>query len=412
MLENTLQRPSSRAGWSKYMPRSQSRQQVIRDICEQQDLRTHDPYDFWMTAIGFRIKDFYNHHRVAGLPAAAAFALFDLYLNDRPRIGYPRREYPIVRALAAQALLLLYRRYPDPLLLSSCRQHLEWLRSHTCGGYGGPCWGLGFRYAVSKDLVYPPDMPLTTMTPYALEAFIDYASVTGDQGWNTTIRGVFEFLENDVVVLEETDDFLVTSYAALRDRRVINAVSYVMYSYALLLPYIEPGARARIIRKIEKLFNYVVTNQLADGSWLYSPEPSSFIDCFHSCIVLKNLLKTKRIVELGGCDEVVARGYGFLKREMYVPEVGLFKRFAKSNKPGLIRFDLYDNAEMLQLAHLMGDDAFADALEDNIARLFVRDGTIFSHVDRFGLRLGPDRLRWAVLPYIYALALRESALPT
>lgn len=390
------------------MTKSADRQRLIRHICESSDLRTYDPYDIWMTSVGFWVKNLYNQSRYAGLPFAAVVALFDVYVNDRLRLFCVRREYPITRALAAQSLLKLYSRSPDAGLLPHIIRHLEWLDHHSCSGYSGPCWGLGFRYAVGKRLVYDANMPLTTMTPYVLEAFVEFTRATGDTRWVPTIRGIHNFLEQDLVVLEETDEILVTSYAAMRDRQVINAVSYVLYCYALLLPYLDISQQEVAADKIRKLYNFVRRTQAEDGSWLYSPEPTSFIDCFHSCFVLKNLLKASKLTGLEGCSEVLSRGYQFLKEHVFDHETGLSKRFAKTNKPGLIRFDLYDNAEMLQLAELMGDAEFADSLETGICRAFVRSGRIFSHIDWMGNRLGPDRLRWAVLPYIHALATREA----
>jgi hypothetical protein len=390
------------------MKRSQHRLAFVRSFCESPDLRTYDPYDIWKTPFGFRAKNFYNQHRVLGLPAATVLTVFDRYVNDRLRLFYVKQEYPIVRALAAQALLKLYSRHRDSTLLTSTVEHLEWLRRNSCVGFHGPCWGLGFHYAVDKGLIYDANTPLTTMTPYALEAFIEWMRVTDDESYLPIILGIFEFLEKDVPILEENDEYLVTSYSHLRDRTVINAVSYVMYSYALLLRFLDKKQREKASVKIRKLYNYIVLNQASDGSWMYSPQSDSFIDCFHSCIVIKNLIKTADIVDLVDCDTVARRGYKFLKDEMYIAEEGLFKRFAVSNKPGIVRYDLYDNAEILNLAHLIRDFRLVQVLESSIAKTFVSHNQVFSHVDWLGIRHGPNLRRWAVMPYVYALAALES----
>jgi hypothetical protein len=145
-------------------------------------------------------------------------------------------------------------------------------------------------------------------------------------------------------------------------------------------------------------------NQKANGSWLYSPDERSFIDCFHSCIVLKNLIKTNSLVALSGSGEIVERGYGFLKSNFMVREKGLFKRFALANKPSLVLFDLYDNSEMLNLAFMMGDTKLVHSLDQHIAEAFVRGNDIYSRIDCFGLRHSRNTLRWAVMPYFYALS--------
>lgn len=392
------------------MPDTLDRTRLIRRICERDDLSTYDPYDIWKTSLGFHTKNFYNHHRVLGLPGAACLTIVDLYLNENVRLFYKQQEYPIVRALAALSLLKLFERLKDPSLLESVRGHLDWLRRNSCIGLSGPCWGLGFRYAVGKNLIYDVNTPLTTMTPYALEAFAEYTRLSGDESWLPMIQGVLEFLENDVVILEDADDYLVTSYSNIPDRTVTNAVSYTMFSYGLLYSYVEVNERGRVTEKIRKLYEFVRRNQNADGSWLYSPATPSFVDCFHSCIIIKNLIKTANIVNLDGCQKIISRGYQYLKENLFVAESGLVKRFAKTDKPGLIRFDLYDNAEMLNLAHLMGDSELARNLDASIVESFVKETNIYSQIDWLGIKHGPNMLRWAVMPYVYALAVLESSV--
>lgn len=380
----------------------------IREICIRQDLQTYDPYDIWMTPLGVRVKDLFNRRRNLAIVPAALMTLFDTYINDKARWFYQAREYPIVRAWAALILLNIYRRDKSSELLESVRMHLAWLRDHSCTGYSGPCWGLGFHYAVMPDYHYDSNMPLTTMSQYPLEAFVLYAELSRSAEFDEVIRGVHGFLEHDVKIMEETEEYMATSYAAFHDRKVINAVSYVMFSYALLIPYLSAKQQSTASEKILKLYHFISIHQNEDGSWLYSPEGNSFIDCYHSCIVLKNLIKTDKIVSLPGVGEIVDSGYRYLKENFRVARNGLFKRFALANKPALVRFDLYDNAEMLSMATRMQDVELAFDLAESIERHFVKNGTIFSHIDSIGLRHGPDRLRWAVLPYFHALTCLEN----
>jgi hypothetical protein len=376
-------------------------QDEIRRYCARDDLSTFDPYDIWKTPVGYQIKDFYNRHRFLGLLPAAALTVFDLFINDRPRWFYRRQEYPIVRAWAALALLNIFERTSEPGVLDSARIHLDWLSEHSCQGYSGPCWGLGFEYAVSADFIYDANMPLTTMTPYPLEAFVRYSELTGDDRYLMVIRGIYKFFDTDVEIMEETDEYLVTSYAAMRDRRVINAVSYVMYSYSLMLRFLDAAEKRVAEEKIGKLYAYVVSKQGDDGSWAYSPDGRSFIDCFHSCIVLKNIIKTDALIALPGCRDVVERGYTYLKANFLVRKMGLVKRFSVKNKLSLMRFDLYDNAEMLNLSILMGDVDLMRLLDRGIATAFVSGSDIYSQIDCFGIRHNRNTLRWAVMPYLY-----------
>lgn len=383
--------------------------QLIEDCCCRPDLSTDDPYDIWKTAIGFQVKNLFNHHHYAGLLPAAVLTVFDLFVNNRTRLFYSRQEYPVVRALAAQSLLNLHVRHGRDEYLEFTREHLRWLVDNSCTDFSGPCWGLHFRYAVSRNLIYDSNTPFSTMTPYALEAFVAYAQRTGDRQFDNVIHGIFRFFDRDILVMEETEEYMATSYVPRRDRIVINASSYAMYAYALLLPYLDSAQRERSEQRVAKLYTFVRRNQRDDGSWLYSPEGRSFIDCFHSCIVVKNLIKTNRIVPLPGCADVISRGYTYIKQNFFDARKGLFRRFTLANKPSLIRFDLYDNTEMLQLAVLMSDKDLVRMLSGSIQRSFCDGQDIYSQIDILGMRRNRNMLRWAVMPYLYALSLMESS---
>ena len=370
----------------------------------QEDLATYDPYDIWKTRPGFYVKDLFNRNRAMGLLPAGALTLFDTLLNGTARLFYVRQEYPIVRALAALSLLNLHRCGGDSGHLDYARGHLQWLAEHCCEGYAGACWGLGFRYPVSSTIIYDANTPFVTITPYAIEAFVEYEALTGDRRYSSLVGSAYDFFDRDIHVMQETDDWMATSYGPIPDRMVTNAVSYTMYSYALLLPYLESEARSKALRRIDKLYTFVRLNQRPDGLWLYSPEGQSFIDCFHTCFVLKNLLKTRRLVDLPDSIGIVTHGYSRMKATMYDARSGLFTRFALSNKPSLVKYDLYDNAEALGLAVLLGDDQLVASLSRAIDQCFRQGSDVYSQIDGMGIRRNRNMLRWAVMPYVHALS--------
>ncbi len=341
---------------------------------------------------------------MGALPAAGLHFL-DTLPNNRLRWFYAQKEYPIVRALACLSLLNVEG---NRTYLDAARKHLQWLATNRCSRYDSYCWGLGFHYPVAPDIVYDRHTPLATVTPYALEAFVRFSEATGTNEWPSVFRGVYDFVENDLQVMEEGSDYLVTSYSPSRDRVVINAVSYTMYSYALLLPYLAEQERASASAKIARLYRFLVKSQHADGSWPYSPAGRSFIDCFHSCIVLKNIIKTNRKQRLPGCEDVVGSGYQYLKGNLFDEGEYLFRRFAARPRPSLVKFDLYDNAEMLQVAALLDDHELGDRLASSIMANFVRGNDIYSQIDLFGAKRNRNMLRWAVMPFLYALSVFEA----
>ena len=276
---------------------------------------------------------------------------------------------------------------------------MEWLAAHSCTGYQGYCWGLGFPHTVSRTLLHDANTPFSVITTYPLEAFIRFGQIAGASAFQCVVDGIYRFFDKDIQVMYEDDEVLATSYGPSRDRIVHNAISYTMYAYSLLA-----GRRAYAEARIRKLYRYLRKAQRPDGSWFYSSDSQSFIDCFHSCILLKNLIKTNRTVPLDGCMDVVYAGYKYLHSCMLDTRHFLFKRFSVQNKPSLIKFDLYDNAEMLNLALMLEDRHVADKLRASIDRHFRAGPDIYSQIDLFGVRRSRNTLRWAVMPYLYALS--------
>ena len=372
--------------------------------CLRNDLSTHDRYDIWTWRPGFLAKKLYNCNRLAALPFVVPLALFDRF-NPAPRF-LPKREYPIVRAMATLILLKLYLASHAPHYLAQAEKNLEWLLEHHGKSESGLGWGVLVPRTVSAEVFYPPDMTFSTVTPYVLEAFFHYSRITKNRKYAWVMEKLFTYFTVDIKVLFEDEKMLATSYSTIPDRIVVNAVSYSLYARALL-SVIFPERKA--ILKTEKLHNFVKSAQSDNGAWLYQyHNPHSFIDCFHTCFILKNLIKSSRLTPLPGADEEIFRGWEYLKNHLYNPKEKLFRRFSIANKPGIIKYDLYDNAEALNVANLLGDDCFAVELKQSIAAHFMVGKSIFSQIDIWNRRFSPEHLRWAVMPYLLALS---NALP-
>ena len=379
--------------------------ELIEQYCLQYDLSTYDPYDIWQTKIGRSIKNLYNTNKYIGLLPAGLLTLFDMFFKGIAKLTYKKNEYPIVRALAVQSLLNLYVIEHKEIYLKYAKNHIDWLLKNTCKGYSGYCWGLGFKYPVLKGLVYDKNTPLSTMTPYVLEALHMYNCVVKDASINKVILSIYDFLENDLKVMYEDEDVLATSYGPLKDRTVVNSVSYTLYCYSLLSHYYLTGEnKTKANSKIVKLFNFIKNNQNKNGSWFYSTDGGSFIDCFHSCFVVKNIIKSNLLIPLDGSDLIIKSSYKYIKESFNDDKYILYKRFSVSNKIGLVKVDLYDNAEMFNLAVLLNDMDLAENILINIKDTFFENGVIYSQIDLIDRKLNADTLRWAVLPFIYALS--------
>ena len=379
------------------------KKELIETYLLKDDLSTYDPYDIWKTDIGIKVKKIYYKHNYLGLLPAASLTLYDFYINNELRIGYQKQEYPIVRAQALLSLLNLYKKDKKSIYLEYAKKHVNWLLTHKSEGYSGYCWGTGFDIVISDTLIYDKNVPFSTNTPYILEALFEYYKITNEKEILDILKSIYQFYEKDLITLEETDEILITSYGPFKDRVVTNAVSYSMFAYSIFYQLLT-DEKEYIKKKIHKMYNFLTSVQQENGSWFYAPyDNNSFIDCFHSAFVLKNIIKTEKIIELKSHD-CVSSGYSYIKNNFYDSKYHLFKRFSISNKPSIVKFDLYDNAEMFYLAKLMNDNELVQKLESSTSK-FISKNNIYSVLDLFNFKKNKNTLRWAVMPYLLAKSL-------
>jgi hypothetical protein len=375
-------------------------------ICLSDNLSTYDPYDIWKTGLGLKTKNLYNKNRMAGILPAVVLTTLDQFTNNNARAFYKSQEFPVVRALAAASLLNNYQVNKQPNFLSGAKKHLDWLVSNYSSGYSGYCWGANMPWA-SRTKEFNINTPFITNTPYVLEALIQYYQITNEDIYLPVIRSVYDFISKDLIKLVDNETTLCLSYAPYQQARpIINANAYALYSLSLLHSFL-PDQSNMITKDIARLYNYIIANQRPDGSWLYYGDNKNrnFIDCFHSCFILKNLIKSSKYVSLPADSlPAIVKGYCYLKDNFYDKNKSLFKRFTKADKPGLVKFDLYDNAEMLNLSWLLNDFTTFRSLEENICRYFVKNDDVYSVINIFNQKKNKNMLRWAVMPYIHALS--------
>lgn len=377
--------------------------QIFNKYVHSESLATYDPYDIWKTKIGFFVKDLFNKNRKLALLPAAFLTLLDLFVNPVMRLFYKKQEYPIVRAQAAITLINIFKKTGERNYLKQAREHIDWLVSHSSKGFSGRCWGLGFTWPAGDGLIYDANTPFTTHTPYVLETLHLYIQASGDDEYKNIIKSIYNYYENDVKILFDKNDCLGVSYGPMEDRLITNAVAYTLYAYSIFYHYLND--QYYIQQKCLKLFQFLKIQQRNDGSWLYEPfNDATFIDCFHSCFVVKNILKASKLVALDEAEPVIDNGYRYIKKAFFDEKKYLMVRFSLSNKPSVVKYDLYDNAEMLNLAVLCQDVAFAEVLQRSIDTAFLNNESIYSMVDFLGVRRNKNTLRWAVMPYLHALS--------
>lgn len=365
----------------------------------------YDPYDPWMTDIGVAVKDRFYRGRLSGKLGAVAIGMVDWLMPERTRLllHAPMRQFPIT---AAQ-WILAQDTVSDP---GRALAHLRSLASSRRERFG-LSWGLGFPW-MSKNGLYDEHTPFVTHAPYCLEALLHLAQVSGDPEVAAEAMADFRRTRpffDALKVMYEDDERLALSYAPIAEPRiVVNANAYAAYSYALFTS-VDDDADAR--DRVERILRWVLAEQGEDGGWHYyaDREPGNFIDGFHSCFVIKNLIKTtRRLPELADLvAPAVTRGVNFLERSFFDAGSGLLKRFVARDIKDPFRWDLYDQAEYLGLLNLLGRSADAERFAAHVRSRFQRDGEWYCRIDLFGRHWGRGFLRWGIMPFLYQCKVLE-----
>lgn len=363
-----------------------------------------DPYDLWSADLGVGVRKSYYAGSIIGKMGAVGIGVLDWLLPwlSRRLTGAAPRYYPIV--IAHEILL---KSIEGSLGQVHARKALDLLSSIASqkGSGSGWSWGLGFPW-MSKNGLYGPEVPFVTHTPYVMEALLEIA---GDAELRhdamEMFHGTWAFLES-LKVMDEDKESLALSYAPVDEPRiVVNANAYAAFAYALHGAYGRKEVRDIAVEKAEKLIRWVANQQKDDGSWFYyaDNEPGNFIDCFHSCFVVKNLLKVVRLHPRFSeqIQPVAQKGWAYIRNELFDHRAGLCRRFAVRAQRDPFRWDLYDQAEYLGLLVAFGLLNEAAEFADRVERRFRKGDHWYCRIDILGRRWGKDFLRWGIVPFWY-----------
>ncbi len=360
--------------------------------------RFNDPYDPWMTPSGVRTREMFYAGRLAGKIRAVVTGLADWWTPGllRSVIGAEPLAYPIT-----VAQLIMMSDHADP------QASLHALEASAVPDRArfGLAWGLGFPW-MSKNGLYGADIPFVTHTPYAMEALLHLASkhdAVADAAKADFIE-TWQFLDA-LLVMHESADELALSYAPVDEPRiVINANAYACFAYAMHGVH-NPGVSGEARERSRRLARFVLRNQSPEGFWHYYADqlPGNFIDCFHSCFVLKNLRKAAALdPELGDeYGDALERGRTWIDEAMFDAGRGLARRFAERDIKDPFTWDLYDQAEYLGILIDWGEYDRARALVQRVDQVFSDGTDWFVRLDMFGRRWGRNFGRWGMVPYLY-----------
>ena len=366
---------------------------------------SHDPHDFWAVPVGRRAKALYYRSPLLGTVATAPFVFLDAFVPSSRALVRPRARYPMADAHFALGFFAWAEATGEPRWLDRGAGFLDALQRSRSPGFSDYSWGYPFDWQTAAGL-FETGRPLMTTIPYAYEAFEAGHRATGNGEYLEVMRSIASFAFESIPSVEVSPGANAAAYTPFDQRRVVNASAYRGY---LLATAARRFAQDEWLAAGRANLAFVIESQRKDGSWLYALDGSdAFVDNLHTCLVLKNLFKAWEETDDGDLLAAVRSGYAYYRSRL-LDEGGRPVPFAEQQRLVLIRRDLYDYAEGINLALLLrdvepdADDVLGKLLESLLGEWVVPDG----HFVTRKLVVGTNRVpyhRWAQAQTFHALA--------
>jgi len=367
---------------------------------------SHDPYDLWGTRYGLFSRRLYYAKNPLGVPLVAPLLLAEILCPSVRGLFVGKQRYATSDAQLALAFLNLHTLTGEARFLVRAEEFAAHLLRTNIPGYSGHCWGYPFDWQNNHGL-WKRNTPFITATPYCFEVFLGLHDATGERRHLEVAESIARFVQNDLHDTPTSADAAAGSYSPNDYSQVLNASAYrVMVLSEAARRFNEPRYAATAQRNL----NFILQNQRADGAWLYALDHPSerFIDHFHTCFVLKNLVKVNRLWNDAAITQAIAKGYEYYRRELFDAE-GLPKSFTIQPRTQLVKLEMYNFAEAITLGALLRDTipaAFAHAQQLAawlVAKHQLADGHFTTRVYRGGWRHTYPFVRWPQSQIFYAL---------
>jgi len=365
---------------------------------------SQDQYDYWANPLGRRAKRVAYRHPRAGLALVAPFVLLDALAPASRRFFHAQQRFAIADAHYAMGFCDLASLDDRETRLGAARRYLSHLLESRAAGFSHSGWGYPFDWETCFG-TFKAGTPFITTTPYAYEAFERGYETTADPSYLETMRSTAEFAFQDLVDHQVAPGVSACSYGPFDRRRVVNASAYRAF---LLTAAGVRFKRDQWLAAARSNVAFVLHSQRADGSWFYAMDgKDQFIDNFHTCFVLKNLVKVWKAAGDEAVLRAIRSGYDFYKTAL-LDRQGLPVPFARAQRANVVRRELYDLAEGVNLAILMRElDPDAGSilrrlLAEVLDRWVLPDGHFVTRITWFGRNTVPYH-RWAQSQMFHAL---------
>lgn len=370
---------------------------------------SYDFQTFYASPVGRAAKQLYYKNRYLGTLAVAPIIFCEAFVPSARRLFFIRQRFPIADAHFAMGFAYLFRATGDEAHYRRAVRFLEVLLETRCPSPTGYGWGYPFDWEGIEGTM-KQGTPLITTLPYVYEAFSQVHGIDGHPRWFAVMRQIAEHALHDFRDFETSPGAATCAYSPNAGDLglVVNASAYrasLLTRAAIELEderYLQPAMRN---------MRFLIEAQNPDGSWFYSVDGKRpFIDHFHTCFVLKGLVKVHRLAPTQECWECIERGIRYYVSHLF-DDSGLPRPFAKAPRLTVYRRELYDYAESINLMTLLRgrfgelDRLWTGLIGDVMSRWVKPDGSFRSRQ----LFLGWDNVpmhRWAQAQMFRSLCFR------
>jgi hypothetical protein len=312
---------------------------------------SYDFQSFYASRLGRRAKALYYKKPLLGSAVVSPIIFCEAFVPSARRLFWKPQRFPIADAHYAMAFLFLARIFNDEQYYRRAVAFLDILEQTRCKGYKHYCWGYPYNWETLCGTI-KEGTPLITTVPYVYEAFKQAHQFDNNKRWLGIMRSIAEHAFQDYRDLETSSFASTCSYTPdPRDSmRVVNANAYRAF---LLTSAGVDFSDDKYLRVAERNLNFVIESQNPDGSWYYATDGQrDFIDHFHTCFVLKALVKIEVLAGDAYCTRAVERGIEYYLSALF-DEGGLPKPFSRPPRLIVYRRELYDYAECVNLSTLL-----------------------------------------------------------
>jgi hypothetical protein len=295
-------------------------------------------------------KALYYRHRALGTLAVAPLVFSEAVVPAARALFWARQRFPIADAHYAMAFARRFHATGDEGDYRRAVSFLEVLLATATHGRAGLGWGYPFDW-VTIDGTIRSGTPLITTLPYVYEAFLSVFEIDGQARWREVMKSIAEHCLLDYRDHPWRGGGASCSYTPLSTDRglVVNASAY--RAFLLTRAGIDFGDR-RFSGGAESNLSFVQAAQNNDGSWFYAVDGRrSFIDHYHTCFVLKALLKISRLTGTDRCRGAIDMGLQYYIEHLFDGD-RLPKPFARAPRITTYRRELYDYAECINVLTL------------------------------------------------------------